>query len=525
MFVFTMTAKRGIKIGFIAVCAIAAAAVGVNAVVSNLTSGAQEQKRPVSSVERDDGRVALTFDTQWAEGTVSGGNTDTILDVLASEGVPATFFVTGDFASKYPEVVRSIYSDGHEIGNGSNKYPKLIAGKGETAVGINEFIEDTNTASQFLKRLTGEMPKVYRAPYGEYTDESITTLDGMGLIPVKWSKDSSDTKEPEPAVIVKRVTKGVKSGDIILLHSDIANTAKALPEIITALKAQGLSFGTVSDIVYHSNYTVNSEGRQIGEPAARAGLSFEQEAAAVAAVSKARLHLTPSEFEKLRNGVTDPGIVAKVSSVLTHDEVALLSSLDPTTVSRIIDAATVSVSANLNGDVPVNTADTVDSGDVYGEKGGISADGADSVSALSSAKRAAEQFGGAVAVGGYDSAGDYQKPGMIAEAPTEAAEVVPQIEPAADPAPAGTEPEGGSGKRAGNSPKDRAEMTTYTDRQRAEMTIYPDDTRPPVRFIPTSNDAEPPLLETDRAEAGALAAASTGAKVARGEPVSFGVNK
>ena len=484
MFVLTMTGKRAVKIGFIAVLTVAAAAVGIGAVMTNLTSGAQEKKQPISSVERDDGKVALTFDTQWAAvgarqaSTVTSGNIGTILDVLASDGVPATFFVSGDFAVKYPEIVRDIYTDGHEIGNGSYKYPNIVSSKDTAAIGINELIADTNAASQMLKKITGEMPKLYRAPYGEYTDDSLTTFEGMGLTAVKWSKDSGDTKEPEPAVIVKRMTKDVKSGDILLFHSDIANTAKALPEIISKLKERGLSFGTVSDIIYHGQYTVNSEGRQISASAPAADLSFEQESAAVSAITKIRMHLTPPEFEQLRNGVRDAGAEAKLSKILKPDELSLLSSLDPSTVSRLIDSEAINVSANPSG-IPINS--NIGAEDVYGEKGG--------------------GFQDAIEVGGYDSAGDYQTPeiqsaALQSEAPTEPVEKVPQIEPTTEPEPA-SQPFSKIYRSGGSGGSDeRAEMTVYTDKARAPINFIPDEPekteetkeRAPIKFFNTSSN-------------------------------------
>ena len=81
-----------------------------------------------------------------------------------------------------------------------------------------------------------------------------------------------DWKEPSPEDITKKVLEGVKSGSIMLFHNDLENTTQALPDILTQLRDSGYSFVTVSELIYHDDYTINSDGMQV--PQTKAGLDI-----------------------------------------------------------------------------------------------------------------------------------------------------------------------------------------------------------------------------------------------------------
>ena len=73
-------------------------------------SETQEEKLPIYCVDTDKKQIALTFDTAW-------GNEDIpqILKILKQENVKATFFFCGDWISKYPADIKTIYEEGHDI--------------------------------------------------------------------------------------------------------------------------------------------------------------------------------------------------------------------------------------------------------------------------------------------------------------------------------------------------------------------------------------------------------------------------
>ena len=80
-------------------------------------SETQEEKLPIYCVDTDKKQIALTFDTAW-------GNEDIpqILKILKQENVKATFFFCGDWISKYPADIKTIYEEGHDIASHGDRH-------------------------------------------------------------------------------------------------------------------------------------------------------------------------------------------------------------------------------------------------------------------------------------------------------------------------------------------------------------------------------------------------------------------
>lgn len=170
--------------------AAATAAVAVTAVVTSVGTRAEEHKLPIYRVERGDNKIALTFDVAW-----ENSNTQELIDILEANDARATFFVTGDWCDRYPDDVRMFYDAGNEIQNHSDQHPHV------EGINVNDLINDTREASRKIASITGEEPTLYRAPYGEYDDSMLTTLEGMGMQVIQWDVEPVDTDGkplPEP---------------------------------------------------------------------------------------------------------------------------------------------------------------------------------------------------------------------------------------------------------------------------------------------------------------------------------------
>ena len=186
----TFTKKRIRQIAAAASLVAATAAVAITAIVTSVGSSAQERQLPIYRVERGDNKIALTFDVAW-----ENSNTEELIEILDEYGAKATFFITGDWCDRCPEDVKAFYDAGHEIGNHSDQHPHV------EGISVNDLINDTKEASRKLKMITGEEPKLYRAPYGEYDDSMLITLDGMGMKVIQWDVEAlyTDGKPlPEP---------------------------------------------------------------------------------------------------------------------------------------------------------------------------------------------------------------------------------------------------------------------------------------------------------------------------------------
>lgn len=190
--------------------------------------------------------VALTFD----DGPYSP-YTEELLDILKEYQVPATFFVVGQNAEKYPEVVRRIVNEGHQLGNHTYHHVDLLKIDQKT---IAEEIDRTN---QVIKNITGIAPHIVRPPHGFRDPIVMEIMKERGLKVVEWSIMSRDWTNPGAEVIVDRTVSKVKNGSIILLHDGdgIASKAsrqqsvEAARRIIQTLSAQGYTFVTVDEIL------------------------------------------------------------------------------------------------------------------------------------------------------------------------------------------------------------------------------------------------------------------------------------
>ena len=210
-----------------------------------------ERELPVYSVERDGKFVSLSFDAAW-------GNEDTqmLIDILAKYGVRATFFVVGEWVDKYPESVKALHDAGHEVMNHSDAHPHMAK------LTAKQIIDEVNRCSDKIEAVTGVRPTLFRCPYGEYDDNVIGTVNGMGLTTVQWDTDSLDWKKLTAGEIYKRVSSKVQPGSIVLFHNAGLHTPEALPSIIEYLLAEGYTIVPVSEILLTGDTYIDHAGRQ-----------------------------------------------------------------------------------------------------------------------------------------------------------------------------------------------------------------------------------------------------------------------
>lgn len=251
MHMITLTKKKVKRLTAIGLLAAATAAAGIGAVITSVGTQATERLLPVYSVERGDNKISLTFDVAW-----ENSNTQQLIDILDEYDARATFFVTGDWCDRYADDVKLFADAGHEIQNHSDQHPHVCGMK------VNDLISDAKAASQKIQDITGKEPTLYRAPYGEYDNTVMTTIEGMGMTVIQWDVDSLDWKKPEAAEITKKVVGSVRSGSIVLFHNDLENTTEALPQILEQLSQQGYEFVPVSELIYTENYSIDPNGMQ-----------------------------------------------------------------------------------------------------------------------------------------------------------------------------------------------------------------------------------------------------------------------
>jgi len=186
---------------------------------------------------------ALTFDDGPSASTAA------VLDILAAEQVPATFFVLGVNVERYPDVVRRAHAEGHTVGVHGMTHAKL-AGAAESIV--DRQIAD---ATGVLTRIGVPPAPVYRTPHGFKSQGVFAAARRHGLTLWAWSRGVWDTDRPASDVLVRRATRLARSRMVLLLHDgrgqesrpDVGAMLAALPEIIRELKRRGFAFVRVAD--------------------------------------------------------------------------------------------------------------------------------------------------------------------------------------------------------------------------------------------------------------------------------------
>lgn len=222
------------------------AALGVS-VIGGVVHGAFHRNSPIfgralGRIDSDRKVVALTFD--------DGPNPDAtprILDTLGEKGVRATFFVLGSHAERWPELVRRMSSEGHQLGNHGYFHRKL---QFKSPFYVSR---DIRLGIRAIKRAGAPAPRYFRAPHGFRGPWTTPIASSYGERTVGWSLGVWDSDRPGVNEIVRRTIEGVTPGSIVLLHDgdgynpdgDRMQTAAALPHIIDRLTDQGYEFATL----------------------------------------------------------------------------------------------------------------------------------------------------------------------------------------------------------------------------------------------------------------------------------------
>ena len=200
--------------------------------------------------DRQKKQIALTFD----DGP-DARYTPTILDILRQYQVPATFFVVGLNGELYPEVLRRIVEEGHEIGNHTFTHPNVAS------ISPQQFRLEINATERLLESRLGLRSVLFRPPYAEDVEpenpEQVKPLlftSEHGYYTIGMQIDPDDWQNPGVEQIVQRTIDGAVNGEghVVLLHDsggDRSQTVAALPRIIEGLRAQGFALVSISTLL------------------------------------------------------------------------------------------------------------------------------------------------------------------------------------------------------------------------------------------------------------------------------------
>ncbi len=204
----------------------------------------EERGEIVWEVPTDHKVLALTFDD-------GPDRTDTamILDLLQEYDARATFFVVGNCAERFPDLLRREAAEGHEIANHTYSHPYF-----NKKIPISEMEDQIRKTDRIIYAATGQWPALFRSPGGYYDERVVEASKKTNHTFVMWSwhQDTGDWNTPGVHKIVRKVLKNAKNGDIVLFHDHVhgkTQTIEALKRILPELQARGFQFITVSELL------------------------------------------------------------------------------------------------------------------------------------------------------------------------------------------------------------------------------------------------------------------------------------
>ncbi|MEU2551053.1 glycosyltransferase [Streptomyces sp. NPDC013313] len=198
------------------------------------------------SLRVPDHRIVLTFDDGpdpvW---------TPKVLDILKKHHAHAVFFVTGSMTSRYPELVKRMVDEGHEVGLHTFNHPDL-------SYHSERRIDWELSQSQLaLAGAAGIRSSLFRPPYSSFADAMddrswpVTEyIGGRGYLTVVNDTDSEDWRRPGVEEIIRKATPKGGKGAIVLMHDsggERHQTVQALDRFLPQLQSRGYRFQNLTE--------------------------------------------------------------------------------------------------------------------------------------------------------------------------------------------------------------------------------------------------------------------------------------
>ncbi|GLW27827.1 polysaccharide deacetylase family protein [Actinoplanes regularis] len=200
--------------------------------------------RPIATLaEYTKATGAPAFPTDAIALTIDDGPhpvwTPKILQLLDRYHVPALFCMIGNQVLGHEDVAQMVTNAGHQLANHTWSHPLKLGSKPKRAAA-----KEIEKAQAKISKTTGQTPKLFRSPGGDWSPQLLQGVAQAGLLPLDWSNDPRDWAQPGVASIQHRMLSA-RPGQILLCHDgggDRSQTYKALSTVLPALKARGLQF-------------------------------------------------------------------------------------------------------------------------------------------------------------------------------------------------------------------------------------------------------------------------------------------
>lgn len=182
----------------------------------------------------DEKSICLTFDEGY-----ENGFTPAILDTLKEKKVRAMFFVTYDFASQNPELIKRMIDEGHIVGNHTYRHYTMDEQNIETAT------EEVTYLHDYIKENYNYTMRYFRFPKGEFSQQSLGIVKNLGYKSIFWSYAYADwdtNNQTSEAEAMQKICESTHPGEIMLLHAVSQTNANILGKVIDDIRQQGYKF-------------------------------------------------------------------------------------------------------------------------------------------------------------------------------------------------------------------------------------------------------------------------------------------
>lgn len=185
--------------------------------------------------------IYLTFDLGY-----EAGYTESILNTLKENNVPATFFITAHYVNTASDLVQRMIDEGHIVGN------HTVNHKSMPSLSDEEIRKELMNLHTSVYEKFGYEMRYMRPPKGEYSEKSLNSTVKLGYIPVMWSfayADWDEKKQPSQTDGINKIVNNVHNGEIMLLHATSKTNMEILDTVIKQIKEMGYEFKSLDEFV------------------------------------------------------------------------------------------------------------------------------------------------------------------------------------------------------------------------------------------------------------------------------------
>ncbi|MBR2967598.1 MAG: polysaccharide deacetylase family protein [Clostridia bacterium] len=189
-------------------------------------------------------KVSLMINVYWGTEYI-----DEMLKIFDEYDVNTTFFVGGMWACENEPMLKKIFLHGHEIGNHGYYH------KDHKQIDYARNKQEIEVTHKIVKEILGIDMTLFAPPSGSYGDNTLAVATELGYQTIMWTFDTIDWRDQDESLIIKRATKKISGGALVLMHPTKA-TVEALDDILDLIISKGLIVAPVSEVIASSQ--VNS---------------------------------------------------------------------------------------------------------------------------------------------------------------------------------------------------------------------------------------------------------------------------